>query len=279
MAEVVSNPKTVPEIMARIKDLRRQSHQSEAELARIKAELGLRFAQLKEQVPGSWLAKLKRLGYSSRVVSRLMKIATTLTGPDGTVPPHLLERLPGDAVKLEAICSLPTLEQIEEIITQNDCRQLDRNEVAALVREKQGKKTEQTSLGPIAAIRQGWAKAIESLLKKVGEIEVPAEREQVIVFLEDTLDDLKDSLRGGEGDADQEDDEPTDEEGELTDQEAGEPTDQENDQGDDAQQGDDTDKDDEKAAEEEDVPAATKPAPAKPPMKIVGSTRKQPQPG
>src|SRR5262249_1439424 len=108
MAEMtMTTSKTVSEIMARIKELRKLSRLNETETARLNIELGVLFLQLRSRAAGAWQAKLQGLGYSPRVVSRLTKAAKILAKPDGTVPEKLLTRLPGDPMKLETLCSLP----------------------------------------------------------------------------------------------------------------------------------------------------------------------------
>jgi hypothetical protein len=163
----------------------------------------------------TWGAKLRKQGFNPRVVSRLMKAATVLT-VDESVMERLLDRLPADPIKLESICAL-SLAQIEELVTDNDCRQLDRNEVADLVRDKQGKKApEKRELSPSETIRQSWAQFVEGLLNKIAAVESPDERDQVRHDLEASLDDLKESLQetdDDEGDdgEDKEDQEEADE--------------------------------------------------------------------
>src|SRR5262245_36867763 len=117
MSEATNNmvPKTAPEIIGRIKELTKQVRRNAAELARFNIELGALFIRLKERSSGTWLKKLERIGYSQRVVSRVMKAAKVLAAPDGTVDAKLLERLPGDPIKLETICALPRPE-IERLI-------------------------------------------------------------------------------------------------------------------------------------------------------------------
>ncbi len=194
-------PKTTPEILERIKDLTQQARQSDAETARLNIQLGALFIQLKAKAPGTWLAKLKRMGYSPRVASRLMRAAKTLAAPDGTVSAKLLERLPGDPLKLETICALP-LPDVERLITEHDCSLLDRQEVVALVRERQGKKpaADKKPLTPAEAIRQNWAQSVERLLQKLGKIEAKEEREALIKEVEESLADLMDSLHEAEDD-------------------------------------------------------------------------------
>jgi len=168
--------------------------------------------------------KLQRLGYSPRVVSRLTKAATRLAAADGTVSQGLLDRLPGDPIKLEALCALP-LADVERIVIEHDCRQLDRTEVAALVREQTGKKaaSEKKSLSPTEAIRASWAQSVEALLKKIDKIESENEREELIEHLEESLDDLKEALHEVE-------DEGTESEGQDGEHEAADLADQERDE-------------------------------------------------
>jgi len=192
-------PKKAQEILQRIRELRKQARRTDAEMAKLNIELGLRFIELKATAAGTWEAKLEKLGFSPRVIRRLMKAASVLAGPDGTVAPRLLARLPGDPIKLETLCGLQR-DEIERLVSEHDCRLLDRQEVAALVRERQGKKPggDQKVANQLEAIRQTWALAIQGLLKKVGKIEDAAERERLIEALYESLDDLREALQGGE---------------------------------------------------------------------------------
>lgn len=271
MAESIPRliPKSTPEIIEQIETLTRQSRRNESETARLNIELGALFVQLKSRAAGTWEAKLKRLGYSPRVARRLMKAATTLAAPDGTVSPQLLERLPGDPIKLETLCALP-LPDVQRLINAHDCRQLDRAEVVALVRAQQGKKAagEKKPATPAEAIRQGWAKSVESLLNKLGKIEA-VERDDLIRFLDDSLEDLKEMLHEGkdavEDDTEQEEEVPADKNGD-TEEEEEEPADEP--AGEDEEQ---PDLAEEEVEEEPEEPPA-KPEPPRPiPQKPAGA--------
>jgi hypothetical protein len=222
---------SVSEIESRIRELRTAARRNETEMARINIELGVQFLRLKEAAPGTWGAKLRRLGYSQRVVSRLMKAARTLRASDGSVSQRLLERLPGDPIKLETLCALNRSE-IEQLVKTHNCRQLDREEIAKLVRARQGKEAEPPKGPPTPseALRKTWAQSVENLLKKLNEIETAEERESVIRYLEASLDDVKESLHdletpetesededGGES-ADHPDEKPEDSAGEEDDE-------------------------------------------------------------
>jgi hypothetical protein len=192
---VTSAPTTVADITARIKNLKSRSRQNQADAARLNLQLGVEFNRLKARAPGVWLAKLRQLGFSPRVISRLMKAASVLAAPDGTVPAALLDRLPGDPLKLEALCALPRPE-VEELVQQHDVRNLDRAEIAAEVRERQGKTAhgEKKPLSPTDSIRKTWSQAVEGVLKKLEKVEAKEEREQLIQFLDESLEDVKQSL-------------------------------------------------------------------------------------
>ena len=118
--------------------------------------------------PATYLAKLKRLGYHPRVASRLMRITKTLAAPDGTVLPTRLDRLPADPMKLVAHCARPPPD-MEQVVTEHDCRQLDRQEVTELVRERQGQKpsADKKQRTPTQVIEEGWAQFVEALLNNI----------------------------------------------------------------------------------------------------------------
>jgi hypothetical protein len=207
-------PDTTSEILDRIQAVRELSRRNQAEAAKLNLELGRLFIQLKKRAAGTWLAKLKKLGYDRRVASRLMRAAEKMTAPDGTVPARLLKRLPGDRLKLEALAALQ-LPQIERLVTEHDVRELDRAEVVALVKGAQGVTPESAkeALTPAEAVINGWAQAIDTLLQKLDKIQDAEEREKLVRLLDDSLQDLSDSLHGVEEQPEEDEESTEDEDG------------------------------------------------------------------
>ena len=289
--------KAADEILGRIKELKVVVKRNQTELVKAELELGWLFNKLKDEVPGGWAQALENLKFSQRRISRLMKSAKVLA-PNGTVSQRLAEKLPADPLKMEALSALD-LNVIETLIRDKDIdlRQLDRGEIGELVRLQLGTRRRSVDVKPtgIEAFRQSWNGAVETHFQKLRKLDVE-EREPIIEFLDGSLDRLKASLqkvdeeKGKEDDepADQEGDEPTDQAGtepanqegngaadqegdEPGDQADGESADQENEQGEVAQAaGDETKQDAHEPAEEKKAVQTA----AKPPMKIVGTTRK-----
>ncbi len=285
--------KSAEQTMSQIKERWAQVKRNETEQVKANLELGYLFNQYKIQLPGLWSANLAREGISQRSISRLMRAAKRFA-PRGIVSQRLAAKLPASRVKLEAL-SLLTPEEIETLINnKKDLRQLDRNEIVDLVREMQGKEkpgkekpdAEAQPLTGLDVIRSYWADAVEAIFNKVSELN-DEERAEFYAYLAVSLDEMKTTLTKPieqPEDDDADGTEPTDPEGagtadqeggEPADQAGNEPTDQDSEEGDDAPAaGDDTKQDAHEPAKEEEAPAATKPTAAKPPMKIVGTTRK-----
>jgi len=200
MSEVSMSTLTgIDQVIAQIRAVQNRSRETETEAVKHAIELGYLFGRLKAQATGTWRRKLQQLRFHPRVVSRLMRAASTFATPEGTVPDALLERLPADPLKLEALCAL-ALPEIERLIQERDCRMLDRSEVVALVRERQGKPSisnaEKKPPTKADLVRNSWATSVEAMLKKFDNVKDENERASLIQFLEESLDDLRQSLRG-----------------------------------------------------------------------------------
>jgi hypothetical protein len=95
--------------------------------------IGSLLIRLKAESGWTWTRTVREIGYHPRAASRLLRLGTSWLAGLGTAGSEFLHRLPTDLQKLDWLCRL-TRTQLEQLLTELDCKHAGRAAVAAAVK-------------------------------------------------------------------------------------------------------------------------------------------------
>jgi hypothetical protein len=99
--------------------------------------IGRSLVSLRELAGPGWAEQAESLGYDRQLASRYVALGDSPLGTTALTASHLLDRLPPDLTKLEAICVL-TIGQVERLAAEIDLKTSSPDEIINAVRNLPG---------------------------------------------------------------------------------------------------------------------------------------------
>jgi hypothetical protein len=183
-----------------------QRGRNEAEDVKLLIEEARLIRRYRDKSSNDWYVKLEPLGLHKRIAARLLELGRNWPTAEQSPGPDLMARLPRDLQKLLPLSRLP-LRELPDFLDHHDCRQMERSEVAAAVKEAMGEVTTAEKKPP--ATRTVLKRVDDFVLRLRGDLaQLPEDaRLRMIDEIERSLADLPTRLRSVAQDEFEDDDE------------------------------------------------------------------------